>query len=943
MDIEPTSILLIEDEEAHAELIRRSFESQSPNTHLEVASTLQQAWSILDRSIPQLIITDFRLPDGDGTELLKNDTVAGVSPVIILTSHGDEQVAVEAIKAGALDYVVKSNTTLSTMPRIADRILREWQNIKIRERTEEELRLSEARLHDAQKIAHIGNWDWNLSNNELYCSDEIYRILGIPNTYFSNGFEDILKFVHEDDKESVNSAINSAMDQHIPFFVEYRILQPDGLERVVQTQAKINTDDNGTPNHITGVIQDVTRTHETFKQLHLLAAALEASADSIIITDRYGTIVWANPAMSRLTGFKYSELIGKNPRIWRSGNQNENFYGDMWQTILTGRSWHGELYNRKKSGEEYLEEQTITSVLNEHGEISHFVSIKRDISERKETEARNLQAAQVFEHSIEGIVITDTENKIIRINPAFTRITGYTEAEVLGKSPNILRSGRHDQTFYDQMWKELNTNGVWQGEIWNRRKNSEVYPELLTISTIKDTLGKTIEYIAVFADITERKQDEAHIHRLAFYDPLTDLPNRALIQEILKTAIDLASDDNNMVSLMSIDLDRFFSINETMGHSAGDKLLQIIARRIIRCNGESDTTARMGGDEFSIVQTNVANPGEIAKSAQNILDAIAEPVMLDNQEVFLTASIGIAMYPNDGDDIQHIFRGAETARSHAKQEGNTYQFFSEEMNAQSFEQLAMKSSLRRALERNEFILYYQPQVNIETGKVVGAESLIRWQHPDLGLVPPIKFIPLLEETGLIMDVGQWVLQTACQQNKTWQDNGYDPIHIAVNLSPRQFRQHNLTQIINDTINTTGLNPAWLDLEVTESSIMHNPEKVTTILSELHEMGIRLSIDDFGTGYSSLSYLKHFPIDVLKIDQSFIRDITNDADDETIVKAIIAMGHSLNLHVIAEGVEQQSQLDRLKDFKCEWCQGYFYSKPVPAEEFEQFLVNNQSAF
>lgn len=939
MDMSSSSLLIIDPNETDKQQVIQALSLLDTSPELIEKTSITDALSHIQQSPPDIILTECFLSDGDASILLSHSLVKDKIPVIILTSGGDEKLAVEAIKNGAMDYLAKSAEAYARLPRALQKALRDWDKNLQQKQIEEDYLKSQKRLAYAQKIAQMGNWEWDLNTNELYCSDELFVILGIPNSRFENGFDDILNFIHNDHREMVTEAIARLIESQLSFVLEFLICQPQGKEVMVKSQAKAILNERGDITHISGIFQDISQGHETIKQLHLLAAALEASADSIVITDIDGSIVWANPAMTRLTGFKYSELIGETPNIWNSLNQNKELFDDLWQTILSGDTWYGEIINRKKNGDEYLEEQTITSVLNDRGEISHFVSIKRDVSARKETESKNLQAAQVFEHSIEGILICDQDNTIIRVNPAFSKITGYGEHEIIGKKPNILNSGKHEKKFFAAMWNELVTEGVWQGEIWNRRKNGETYPEFLTISTLKDRTGNIIEYIAIFADISDRKQDEEHIHRLAYYDKLTNLPNRTLSQEVLKKALTLRSSDDDMVGILNIDIDRFFSINENMGHEAGDQLLQIIARRIMRCNNEMDKTARISSDEFTIICSNITSPKQLAKKAQRLLDSIAEPVMLNKQEVFVTASIGIAIAPTDGENEALLFRNAESARKHAKREGNSFQFFNDEMNTQGFEQLVMKSSLRRALERKEFQLYFQPQIDIKSGKIVGAESLIRWMHPDLGLVSPKQFIPILEETGLIAEVGEWVLETACLQNKKWQECGYDPIQIAVNLSPRQFRQQKLVSSIQSCLEKTKLAAQWLELEVTESSIMDNPEEVAKTLADLHQLGIKLSIDDFGTGYSSLNYLKIFPIDVLKIDRSFIRDITFDKDDETIVKTIIAMGHNLGLKIIAEGVEQQEQLDLVKQYDCEWYQGYLFSEPLPADAFEQLLMSN----
>lgn len=937
MDIHVASILVIDQSKPVFDQVQQVLSLIEKPPALVYKSSVSDALAYLQENTPDIIICDYFLGDGNADLLLNHSLIEQKIPVIILTEKGNEKLAVEAIKNGAVDFLASSSESIASLPRTLKKNHREWCELQQQRQAENDRLANQARLADAQEIAQLGNWKWNLATNNIYCSDEMFVILGIARTEFTNGFDDIVNFIHTEDREMVTLTINNVIENCMPFELEFRIIQPQSKVVMVRSQGKPTLNERGDISHITGITQDISRSYETQKQLNLLASALEASADSIVITDIDGQIVWANPAMTRLSGYKYTELVGETPNLWHSLNQNKLLFDELWETILSGKTWQGELINRKKNGEEYLEEQTITSVLNERGEISHFVAIKRDISARKEIEAKNLQAAQVFEHSIEGIVICDANNTIIRVNPAFSKITGYNEHEIIGKKPNILNSGKHDKKFFAGLWNDLNTKGVWQGEIWNRRKNGETYPEFLTISTLRDPQGHIIEYIAIFADISDRKQDEEHIHRLAYYDKLTNLPNRTLIQEVLKKALTLRNDDDeDLVGILNIDIDRFFTINETMGHEAGDQLLQIIARRITRCNDEMDKTARISSDEFTIICPNIDSPNTLSKKAQRLLESIAEPIKLNQQEVFVTASIGIAIAPGDGDNEAILFRNAESARNHAKREGNSFQFFNDEMNTQGFEQLVMKSSLRRALERNEFQLYYQPQIDIMTGQIVGAESLIRWLHPDLGLVSPNRFIPILEETGLIAEVGKWVLETACRQNKQWQEAGHKPIQIAVNLSPRQFRQKDLIITIQSILEKTGLDAQWLELEVTESSIMDNPEEVVETLNSLHNLGIKLSIDDFGTGYSSLNYLKTFPIDVLKIDRSFIRDITFDKDDEIIVKTIIAMGHNLGLKIIAEGVEDNEQLELVKKYQCEWFQGFYFSQPLSVEAFTELL-------
>ncbi|GAB7027626.1 sensor domain-containing protein [Geotalea toluenoxydans] len=466
------------------------------------------------------------------------------------------------------------------------------------------------------------------------------------------------------------------------------------------------------------------------------------------------------------------------------------------------------------------------------------------------------------------------------------------------------------------------------------RDGSCVPVEVTTARTIWQ--GKQVE-LAIVRDITDRKKAEDEIQQLAYYDTLTGLPNRSLLQDRLGQSIVQAVRDNRKVAIMCLDLDRFKSINDTLGHVAGDSLLATVAERLTECVWETDTVARIGGDEFVIIISAIEHAEDLNKIAEKILAAISKPLALNGQEIFITASIGIAIYPEDGTDVQGLLKNADLAMYKAKDQGrDTFQYFSQEMNVQTLEHLILENSLRRALERNEFVIFYQPQMDLKSGRLVGMEALIRWQHPDLGLLPPSRFIPMAEETGLILPIGEWALQTACAKNRAWMDAGFMPLRVAVNLCGIQFRQKKFIELIEAVLKKTGLAPSQLELELTESMLMSKAEESTTVLHKLKEMGVSLAIDDFGTGYSSLSYLKNFPINRVKIDRSFIRDVPNNPDDTAIVSAIIAMAHNLNLKVTAEGVENHSQLEFLSTRNCNEIQGYLLSSPLPEAEFTRFL-------
>jgi diguanylate cyclase (GGDEF)-like protein/PAS domain S-box-containing protein len=546
------------------------------------------------------------------------------------------------------------------------------------------------------------------------------------------------------------------------------------------------------------------------------------------------------------------------------------------------------------------------------------------------------QAATVFEYSKEGIIVTDANNKIISVNRSFVEITGYAAEDVVGKDPKILSSGLQSNEFYEQMWAAILETGSWQGEIWDRRKSGEVYPEALTIIQVKNGHGAIMNHLAIFSDISERKMAQERIQQLAHYDVLTGMPNRALFSDRLEQAIIAAQRNHSKIALLFLDIDRFKQINDTLGHGVGDRLLQIVGQRLLSCVREQDTVSRQGGDEFILVLSDAGCAGaEVV--AQKVLQSIIQPYSIEEHDLRITASIGIAVYPDHAKDSESLIKYADVAMYQAKENGrNCYSTFHPAMNESSYERLKLETALRGALERDELRVYYQAQVDLQDGRIVGCEALVRWLHPELGMIYPDKFIPLAEETGLIISINHWVLEQAIKQCRAWRDAGFNGLTMSVNLSALQFRQHNLLPQVKDLLDKYELPPGVLDLELTEGILMQGVERTLATLHELSAMGVILSLDDFGTGYSSLSYLKRFPIQQLKIDQSFVRDVINDASDATMVRTIILMAHSLKLDVIAEGVETQEQAAFLMQCGCERAQGYHFRRPVTAEEFELLL-------
>ena len=557
-----------------------------------------------------------------------------------------------------------------------------------------------------------------------------------------------------------------------------------------------------------------------------------------------------------------------------------------------------------------------------------------------------LLAASVFENAAEAILVSDKENHIIAVNPAFCRITGYSEEEVLGHNPSILSSGRHDEEFYQQLWESLKSKGSWEGEIWNRRKNGETYPEWLAINTIKDSSGEVVRYVGMFSDITRRKQYEQDIWYQANFDLLTGLPNRSLLIDRLGQAIEESRRNDRQVAVLLIDLDHFKEVNDTLGHPAGDKLLQEIARRLVKCVRSTDTVARLGGDEFVIVLTEIKNNAPVEKVVENILKHLAEPVeVLPGQNAYVSGSVGITLSSESGDDIDALLKHADTAMYRAKAAGrNGYEYFTEEMNRAAIKRMEMDRALRQAIMDEEFILYFQPIHELASGRIVGVESLLRWPNPQHGMMLPEQFIALAEETGLIEPLGNWALHQAIkvyhQHLLKWQTN----LKMAVNVSMHQCQDqcNDFVSSLLSLIREYELPPGVLELEFTESLLIGHSAGLVQRFRQLREMGVSLVLDEFGSGCSSLSYLKNLPINKVKIGRSFICDIDKNSEDANLVEAVIAMARALRLSVVTEGIENRAQFDFLKQAGCEQGQGYYFSPPLPLEDLVKLLEEDDAS-
>lgn len=678
----------------------------------------------------------------------------------------------------------------------------------------------------------------------------------------------------------------------------------------------------------------------------LLTTVIEFLPDAIFVIDNDKKVVVWNRAIEKMTGVSKEEMIGKGDHEYTIP-----FYGIRRTQLLDlfdldDADLKSKYANISRTGET-LDAETFCPALyggeggyvwatgvplyDAAGQRIGAIESIRDITERKRNEDFLRKLTHGIENSASAVLITDVHGSIEYVNKKFTQLTGYSPEEAIGKNPRILKSDVTRREVFDNLWKTILSGEEWRGELLNRRRNGEVYWSIASISPLHNEHGEITHFIANVEDINDRKNAEATIERLAYYDPLTDLPNRRMLQDRLDLALRRSRRQASGAALLYLDLDSFKHINDSLGHPAGDKLLREMASRFTKTLRDDDVVCRLGGDEFAVVLHDIRHDQDVVPIAQKLLDVAAEPLQLEGREVVVTSSVGIALFPKDGTDSKVLGKHADIALYHAKEEGkNTFRFFSEELNNSLRDRIAMEHGLRHVLDRGELELHYQPKVSVATGQVIGVEALLRWNSPEFGLVSPMRFIPLAEETRQIIPIGEWVLRTACHQQLLWQQQGLQ-LSMAVNLSAVQFKSSSLIDRIAAIIDETGIQPEHLELELTESALVDKPGDVVQVLEQLRSLGCGISIDDFGTGYSSLSYLKNFPVTVLKIDRSFVRDLAHDSGDRAIAQSVVSLATNLDMQTVAEGVEELEQLEILKQIGCTYIQGFIHSRPVPADQ------------
>lgn len=1095
---EPLRVVIVDSSEENARALAQELQQAGHELICRRVERVAELRSALGEAEWDVILCAFHLPHMDAAAGLAIARESGRDmPFLIVAPASEEGAAVAILRGGAADFIPKEN-----LLRLVPSIEREVGNARQRR----ERRQAVAALRDKERQFRLlldstaeGICGLDSAGRCTWANQACARLLGYdsPEALVGKVFHEQVRSARPDgtplppDASRIRRAYQGGEELHIE---DEHFRRADGTTFDVEWWSH-PIRSNGALLGAVVTFLDISSRIKREAEVRKLSRAIEQSASSVAITDINGNLEYVNRRFTETTGYRPAEVLGENPRLLKSGKHPPEFYHKLWETISGGRSWRGELCNRKKNGELYWEATSITPLHGSDGQITHFVAVKEEITAVKQERAVNellhridltalsggelndlmpiicdcladlfllplvwivmkeegggvtihsrsgrlanvldgmrirwdatpegegfvgealrsnqvqvmppkdwgqaccgmageagVQTGLAVPFAVKGrvlgaivmcsdrpggfsaeiqrhlsdlairvsmalerafdqqqlrlqgaalasagnaVLITDEEGRIEWANNSFTRLSGFPLEEARGQTPRLLKSGQHDLPFYQDLWNTILAGNVWRGEVTDRHKDGRRYVVEETITPLCNAAGEMTHFVAIQEDITARKEAEARIEYLSQHDPLTGLPNAAVLRTYLPLALDQARRSDRLLAVLILDLDRFNVVNESLGHRIGDLFLQNIAQRLQACVGATDIPARLGGDEFAIIQTNLTQASAAAALAEKLSGMLGQPVIVQGHELQATASIGISIFPVDEADPEQLLKNADLAMYQAKREGrNNYQFFSGAMNAGVQDRVTLERELRRGLALNQFRLWYQPQVDLATGNVVGLEALVRWQHPERGLVSPGTFIPIAEECGLIVPLGNWVLRQACLENKAWQAAGLPPLRVAVNLSAFQFKRGTLLATIEEVLRSTGLDARFLELEVTESAIMQDVSASAEVMNQLHRLGIQVAIDDFGTGYSSLSYLKRFPLDKLKIDQSFVRDLDSNPEDALIVRAIIALGRSLGLQVIAEGVERATQLAFLRAEKCHEIQGYYFSPPVPPEQ------------
>jgi diguanylate cyclase (GGDEF)-like protein/PAS domain S-box-containing protein len=800
-------------------------------------------------------------------------------------------------------------------------------------------------FEQAQKLAHFGVWELYDKSKCGYWSDEVKNIVGIKNAQ-DVGPELLKSLVHPDDWGNVISSLMSSLQKGTTHHLKYRIRrQNDGKQRWLQCSASRHIDKKTGDKKLIGIVQDITehisilealeRSHKDAEHYKEIANSVQ---DLVAYIDRNYRYIAVNRSYAKYYNLTCKQIANKKVE--------DIIKKDNYLIIkpLLDRALQGEFFTIIKNfhipntNEFAYKEGRYSPYMDKEGNIQGVVVDVRDVTESRKKESKLRLFATIIENTADGVVVTNSANQIIAVNQAFCNITKFSEEDAMGKNPSILKSDRHDKQFYSKMWESIEKHDFWSGEIYNRHKDDGVYPEWLSIKTVRNTNGEIENYIGTFSDLSILKETENKLVFLAHHDSLTGLANREMLKFRLDHAVELAKRNKQMIATLFLDLDNFKKINDNYGHDIGDLVLIEASNRFSNVLRKEDTLARFGGDEFVILLENIKNERDIITTANKLLGCFNKPFDLEKTQQFLTVSIGIGVYPDNANNYTTLLKVSDAAMYKTKELGkNNFSFYNNILGKELLKQITVENDLRIAISKEEFELYYQPQISCKDEKIIGFEALVRWNHPKLGFVKPNDFIRVAEQSRLIVPLGRWILNKACFQVAYWQKEGIFDGKIAVNISGVQMEQGNIVEDIKEAILVSNIDPNMLEIEITESVLMKNPKKWIKVFKQIKELGVHLSIDDFGTGYSSLSYLRQFPLNKLKIDKSFVDDIPSSSDANAIVNAIIALAKSLDLLLIAEGVEKKEQANYLNKKGCDFIQGYLYDKPLRYEDATKKLI------
>ena len=817
------------------------------------------------------------------------------------------------------------------------------RDITQRKEAEEALKENEDNLAELQRIAHLGSWEWNAKTGEVYWSDETYRIYGHEPGAFVPTVDKLMEVVHPDDRELVGKNIHAAFQKDKPYAFEHHIVRPNGEKRFVYRQAKVYFDDEGEPQRMVGTVQDITKRKQAEEALReseeRYRAVVEESVESIFLFDASTRrVLTANIAFQELIGYASEDLLEMTIYDFLA-HEREEVDSNVRRDLQERRRFAGEQKYRRKDGS-LLEVETSMTVIPYQGREA-ICAVARDLSERKRAEEALRESEEryraVVERTTDGIFLGGfSTSRILESNIALQNMLGYTSEELCGMSLyDLIAENRESIDHYTQRIQK--SESFFVGEQRYRCKDGSLAN--VEVSATRIPYGDKEAWCCIVRDITERKALEEQLKHQAFHDSLTGLPNRALFLDRLQHAIVRAPRESGLVAVLFMDLDNFKFVNDTLGHHVGDELLVAVSDRLLTCRRPGDTVARLGGDEFAILLEEAVSRSDAMRVAERIREELQVPFTLEGRDVFVTCSIGVAFADSCQDWSEELIRNAAVAMHRAKEEGKAcYQAFDQSMDAQMKGRLRLENDLRRALKREEFVVHYQPVVRLESEQILGMEALVRWEHPERGLVAPDEFVPLAEELGLIVPIGRWVLREACRQAKEWQER-YPadlPLRISVNLSARELQHPTLVGVVEEALREARLDPQSLTLEITESAVVKDEEHNIDALRRLGALGIRFALDDFGTGYSALAYLRRLPVDLLKLDRSFVERLAEDAEAEVLLSGVISIASGLGLYVLAEGVETPEQLARVRSLGCELAQGYYFSKPLSSEAAMELL-------